>query len=273
MWLGTRANSQAALPAFVLGLVMSSHYVQHRQEQDRIRVVAFAFLTPFFFLKGGMNVSTAALSGRPRHPGAPLRRQDGPEADRRLSARPPVHRTSRGLHDSAHVDGADLRNDHLALRPQRTHHRSHAVSLLIAVVVLFRDRSNRNRATLLLTNYRGATRPDRSRRPRLASGALSRKAKLIRPELACASVRECPLSVARSSAAFASQETDVTIARCLIQPFGTRKRSTDCTSPTRSSAKDPSTWSTHRAGSPISRQSGRCRISATFSASSRARFD
>jgi Kef-type K+ transport system membrane component KefB len=53
MWLGTRANSQAVLPAFVLGLVMSSHYVEHRQEQDRMRVVAFAFLTPFFFLKGG----------------------------------------------------------------------------------------------------------------------------------------------------------------------------------------------------------------------------
>lgn len=63
MWLGTKANSQAALPAFVLGLVMSSHYVEHRQEQDRLRVVAFAFLTPFFFLKGGMNVSTSALWG------------------------------------------------------------------------------------------------------------------------------------------------------------------------------------------------------------------
>jgi Kef-type K+ transport system membrane component KefB len=61
MWLGIRANSQAALPAFVLGLVMSSHYVKHQQEQDRMRVVAFAFLTPFFFLKGGMNVSTGAL--------------------------------------------------------------------------------------------------------------------------------------------------------------------------------------------------------------------
>src|SRR6266702_6984776 len=29
MWLGTRANSQAALPAFILGLAMSGHYVQH----------------------------------------------------------------------------------------------------------------------------------------------------------------------------------------------------------------------------------------------------
>ena len=57
MYLGDRANSQAALPAFVLGLAMSAHYVEHRQEQERMRVVAFAFLTPFFFLKGGMNVS------------------------------------------------------------------------------------------------------------------------------------------------------------------------------------------------------------------------
>jgi Kef-type K+ transport system membrane component KefB len=61
MWLGDRANSQAALPAFVLGLAMSNHYVQHRKEQERMRVVAFAFLTPFFFLKGGMNVSASAL--------------------------------------------------------------------------------------------------------------------------------------------------------------------------------------------------------------------
>jgi len=61
MWLGGRANSQAVLPAFILGLVMSSHYAQHRTEQERMRVVAFAFLTPFFFLKGGMNVSAGAL--------------------------------------------------------------------------------------------------------------------------------------------------------------------------------------------------------------------
>jgi Kef-type K+ transport system membrane component KefB len=61
MWLGERANSQAALPAFILGLVMSGHYVRHRKEQERMRVVAFAFLTPFFFLKGGMSVSAAAL--------------------------------------------------------------------------------------------------------------------------------------------------------------------------------------------------------------------
>ena len=61
MWLGERANSQAVLPAFILGLVMSSHYASHRTEQEQMRVVAFAFLTPFFFLKGGMSVSAPAL--------------------------------------------------------------------------------------------------------------------------------------------------------------------------------------------------------------------
>ena len=57
MWLAGRAHSHAVLPAFVLGLVMSSHYAQHRAEQHRMRVVAFAFLTPFFFFKGGMSIS------------------------------------------------------------------------------------------------------------------------------------------------------------------------------------------------------------------------
>src|SRR5439155_12293693 len=60
MWLGDRAHSQAVLPAFVFGLVMSSHYVQHRREQERMRVVAFAFLTPFFFRKSGLSASAGA---------------------------------------------------------------------------------------------------------------------------------------------------------------------------------------------------------------------
>src|SRR5256885_15679494 len=40
---------------------MSRHYQAHREEQKRLRVVAFAFLTPFFFLKGGLNVSLEAV--------------------------------------------------------------------------------------------------------------------------------------------------------------------------------------------------------------------
>ena len=61
MVLADLANGHAVLPAFVLGLVMSQHYAEHREEQKRLRVVAFAFLTPFFFIKGGLNVSLAAV--------------------------------------------------------------------------------------------------------------------------------------------------------------------------------------------------------------------
>ena len=61
MYLGTKADSQAVLPAFVLGLAMSAHYAEHRKEQERLRVVAFAFLTPFFFIKGGLYVSLSAV--------------------------------------------------------------------------------------------------------------------------------------------------------------------------------------------------------------------
>ena len=61
MVLADASNGHAVLPAFILGLVMSRHYAEHRNEQQRLRVVAFAFLTPFFFIKGGLNVSLAAV--------------------------------------------------------------------------------------------------------------------------------------------------------------------------------------------------------------------
>jgi Kef-type K+ transport system membrane component KefB len=61
LWLGDRAHSHAVLPAFVLGLALANHYAEHREEQVRLRVVAFAFLTPLFFLKGGLNVSLGAV--------------------------------------------------------------------------------------------------------------------------------------------------------------------------------------------------------------------
>ncbi len=61
MVLADASNGHAVLPAFVLGLVLSRHYREHREEQKRLRVVAFAFLTPFFFVKGGLNVSLGAV--------------------------------------------------------------------------------------------------------------------------------------------------------------------------------------------------------------------
>jgi Kef-type K+ transport system membrane component KefB len=61
MVLADASNGHAVLPAFVLGLLLSRHYEEHREEQQRLRVVAFSFLTPFFFLRGGLNVSLGAV--------------------------------------------------------------------------------------------------------------------------------------------------------------------------------------------------------------------
>jgi len=57
MFFAERAQSHAVLPAFILGLALAPVFHGHRELQRRFRVVAFGFLTPFFFLKGGMNVS------------------------------------------------------------------------------------------------------------------------------------------------------------------------------------------------------------------------
>ncbi|MBC7293126.1 MAG: cation:proton antiporter, partial [Thermoleophilia bacterium] len=45
-----------------LGLAVSPVFMRHRDLQRKLRVIAFAIVTPFFFLKGGMNVSLAALA-------------------------------------------------------------------------------------------------------------------------------------------------------------------------------------------------------------------
>jgi len=61
MYFAGLAESHAVLPAFVLGLAVAKIFHAHREQQRRFRVVAFALLTPFFFIKSGMNVSLKAV--------------------------------------------------------------------------------------------------------------------------------------------------------------------------------------------------------------------
>jgi Kef-type K+ transport system membrane component KefB len=61
MYFAEQAQSHAVLPAFVLGLAVAKILQANREHQRRFRVVAFALLTPFFFIKSGMNVSLTAV--------------------------------------------------------------------------------------------------------------------------------------------------------------------------------------------------------------------
>jgi Kef-type K+ transport system membrane component KefB len=117
MVLADAANGQAVLPAFVLGLVMARHYQQHRTEQERLRVVAFAFLTPFFFLRGGLNVSLGAVFANLGLLGLLFGGEARAEARARRPAGAALRRRARGLHDPADEHRAHLRDDLVALRP------------------------------------------------------------------------------------------------------------------------------------------------------------
>lgn len=62
MSLARWGQSHAVLVVFILGLVMSRTFLEHSKLQQKLRVVSFAMITPFFFIKGGMNVSLLELS-------------------------------------------------------------------------------------------------------------------------------------------------------------------------------------------------------------------
>lgn len=59
--LAELAGSESVLPAYVIGLVAAAIFVEKRELMQRIRGVAFALLTPFFFLKAGTYVLLPAL--------------------------------------------------------------------------------------------------------------------------------------------------------------------------------------------------------------------
>src|ERR1035437_4088051 len=59
--LATAAGSEAVLPAYIAGLVVAGGFFEDRGILDRIRAIAFAFLTTFFFLRAGTLISASAL--------------------------------------------------------------------------------------------------------------------------------------------------------------------------------------------------------------------
>ncbi len=59
--LATQAGSEAVLPAYLAGLVIAGVFLHDRVLMDRLRSIAFALLTPFFFLRAGTLISAPAL--------------------------------------------------------------------------------------------------------------------------------------------------------------------------------------------------------------------
>ena len=55
------AQSEAVLPAYLVGLVIAGVFVRDRVLMDRMRSIAFTMLTPFYFLKAGLYVALPAV--------------------------------------------------------------------------------------------------------------------------------------------------------------------------------------------------------------------
>lgn len=61
IYVSKLGSSHAILPAFVAGLVLSKTFSENRVLQRKLRVIAFAMITPFFFINGGINISLKML--------------------------------------------------------------------------------------------------------------------------------------------------------------------------------------------------------------------
>jgi Kef-type K+ transport system membrane component KefB len=59
--LASTAKSEAVLPAYLLGLVVAGVFLRDKTLVHRMRSIAFAIFTPFYFIKAGLFVSLAAL--------------------------------------------------------------------------------------------------------------------------------------------------------------------------------------------------------------------
>jgi Kef-type K+ transport system membrane component KefB len=60
-WLSNVAKSEAVLPAYLIGIVLAPFFLKERVLAQRMRVIAFTLLTPFYFLKAGSLVKVGTV--------------------------------------------------------------------------------------------------------------------------------------------------------------------------------------------------------------------
>jgi Kef-type K+ transport system membrane component KefB len=59
--MASAVGSEAVLPAYLIGMALAPAFLSHHELSQRMRTVAFAILTPFYFLKAGSLVDVRAV--------------------------------------------------------------------------------------------------------------------------------------------------------------------------------------------------------------------
>jgi sodium/hydrogen exchanger family protein len=127
MVLADASNGHAVLPAFVLGLVMSRHYREHREEAEAIARRRLRLPDPVLLHQGRPQRLPRRRLRQPRPACRPAGGKDAAEDRLHLPARAESGPPARDLRHPADEHRADLRDDLLALRPQRRNHRRNPV--------------------------------------------------------------------------------------------------------------------------------------------------
>ena len=121
--LATTAKSEAVLPAYLVGLVVAGVFLRDKTLVHRMRSIAFAIFTPFYFIKAGLYVSLPAIwTGEPAIIGAFLLLK---MVTGRGGVSPRTHaldESARGkLHDSSYGYGPNVWNHLVALFGLQNH--------------------------------------------------------------------------------------------------------------------------------------------------------
>jgi Kef-type K+ transport system membrane component KefB len=127
--LAAWADSEAVLPAYIIGMVLAGTVGKDHALIRRLRTLTFGFLTPFYFIRVGSFVSIPALCGRALCLRAVAAGQDADQVRRRLSHDQGLPVTTSGIdvHHAVDVDRAHFRHHLLPVRPVASHHRSEPI--------------------------------------------------------------------------------------------------------------------------------------------------
>ena len=127
--LASWADSEAVLPAYLIGMVLAGTVGKDHALVRRLRTLTFGLLTPFYFIRAGSFVSVPALIAAPAAFAVFFLDEGWHEDRRRLSSDEILQGAEQrgGLYDFADVHWADLRDHFVPLRSFTRHHQPGAI--------------------------------------------------------------------------------------------------------------------------------------------------
>jgi glutathione-regulated potassium-efflux system ancillary protein KefC len=153
--LAAWAQSEAVLPAYVVGMVLAGTVGKDHSLVRRLRTLTFGFLTPFYFIRAGSFVSVPALWGGADRFRVAVRGQGADEDPDSLSrhANPSGGQARNGIYDAPHVDRSDLRHHLVSVRSYPPHYRPGAIFAAGRIRHWQRSDSNADRQRFLLAHH------------------------------------------------------------------------------------------------------------------------